>query len=295
MEGRDHRTGRDELPGEGGSMTTSHRKCLVIMPFGKKSNENLSSRLVYDYIILPALVKANSEGHRIDSDSLSNKPVSGAIEKELQDCPMVLADLSENNPNVLFELGFRWAHRKPFVCVSSDPHSAAFWPRVFQIHDYTRADAVDKIAKAVTDAFNDFGGGPTAQDELGRLADSLHGMENPFQEKAACWRIRRLREQLESIRQGTWNIAAKSPTAFVAFMFEEIMEMLSSGDEYFTVTNLNFWSDKAVGESAFLSANVEAARRGVVIKRGFLIDRKQWNQKLFGGDLKKVLQPQLKV
>jgi len=258
-------------------MNGAKAKCLVIMPFGTSPDEQLASRLVYDHIIAPALKIADVSGTRIDSERLLQTPISTGIEKHLQTAPVLLADLSGNNPNVLFELGYRKAQGKPFVCISNKPEAAAFWAKIFQIIDYTPADAVKKIADALRSAVADFGVRANCEDELAELAEMVRRKEkfiNPFQDRVAAWRIRRAWDQVETIQKRTWEFEAKSPTAYVAYIFEGIMQLLEPGEEYSTVTNLNFWSSKAVGDSAFLKANIQAAKRGVTVKRVFLVDKK---------------------
>jgi hypothetical protein len=68
-----------------------------------------------------------------------------------------------------------------------------------------------------------------------------------------------------------------TPSAYLAYIFQSIIGELREGEEYWTVTNLKFWTHQFVGESQLLSANREAALRGVVVKRVFLIDGNEWH------------------
>ncbi len=254
-------------------------KCLVIMPFGRTAEEKLSYRLVYEHIIRRALEKARAVGERIDAALLLDRPISAALEKRLRNAPVIVADISGNNPNVLFELGFRKAQGKPFVCISSKPGDAAFWAKVFQILDYTSDGAVNKIADAVRSALIRSGVRLRVYDALDVLADSIKEIEefnNTFQDRIAAWRVMQAHDQVSRIQQMNWDFDARTPTAYIAHMFERLVALLEPGEEYCTVTNLNFWSSRAVGEAAFLAANTEAAMRGVTIRRVFLIDNKDW-------------------
>lgn len=114
--------------------------------------------------------------------------------------------------------------------------------------------------------------------------------DNPFQEKVATWRIMMTREQVERIQKRKWELQAMTPSAYVAYIFESIMVLLGDEDEYWTVTNLPFWSNKAVGESAFLTKNIEAAQRGVSIRRVFIIDKEEWNRAPRDKHLETILQ-----
>lgn len=249
--------------------------CLVIMPFGKTSGEKLISLLIYENIIRPAFEEAGIRETRIDTEQLLHRAINATVESHLRTAPLVLVDITGNNPNVLYELGFRKAQGKPFVCISSNPSDAVFYAKDFQIIDYTRENAVSKIASAIRAAFTEFPIRLSAQDEIELLASAIHreSFENPFQDRIAAWRIKRAIEQVEYIQKRQWEFEAKSATAYVAYIFQGIMDLLRKGEEYLTLTNLHFWSSSAVGESAFLRANIEAAKRGVVIKRIFLIDK----------------------
>jgi len=113
------------------------------------------------------------------------------------------------------------------------------------------------------------------EDKLRGLLATAPSLTNPFQARVAAWRVSRTRAHVEFIRQREWELEAKSPTAYVAYVFENTMDFLGPGDEYCTVTNATFWSSKAVGNSAFLLKNVAAVQRGASIRRVFLIDDKK--------------------
>jgi len=258
--------------------------CLVIMPFGKTPGEQLNSNLIYEHIIRPAFQQAGVPEHRIDSAQLL-KPIVPEVEACLRNAPLVLADISGNNPNVLFELGFRKAQGLPFVCISNTIADATFYTQIYQIIDYTEKNAALRIAEAIKSAITNFTSGLSIKQELDIISERTREyiFDNPFQDRIAAWRIRRAAEQIESIRKGEWELDAKIPAKYVAFMFEGILQQLKEGEEYWTVTNLNFWSSRAIGDSAFLTANIDAARRGVAIKRVFLIDRKDIKPKSVSG------------
>lgn len=257
------------------------RDCLVIMPFGTARDEQLNSSLVFNYIIKPALEKAGAKPIRIDRKLLLHHKISDELIKLLQSAPLVLADLSGNKPNVLFELGVRLLTGRPFICISNDPSTALFSTKDYQIIDYTGDNAVQSIAAAIDLAFEESEVRLVSNDELKKL-EGLVGqrdlLRNPFQDRVAAWRLGRAHEQLASIRNRRWRFEAKTPNARAAYMFSMILKLLKPGEEYLTVTNIGFWSDESVGQYPFLRANTEAASRGVRVKRVFLIDQARWVQ-----------------
>src|SRR5437762_4250798 len=101
--------------------------CFVIMPFGdSRTDSKFVSQMIYEYVILPAFTKAvrgypkkagrsQPRACRIDKEFVSG-PLKEDIIEKLKNAEIVVADISGNNGNVLFELGFRYAQGKPFIC-----------------------------------------------------------------------------------------------------------------------------------------------------------------------------------
>ena len=91
--------------------------CFVIMPFSDPEGyPDGHFRRVYEYTFKPAIEAAGYTALRIDDNSVSNL-IHSKMMNELVNAPMVLCDLSTNNPNVLYELGIRHAFDKPVVLV----------------------------------------------------------------------------------------------------------------------------------------------------------------------------------
>jgi len=268
------------------------------MPFGKTPEEKLFYDMVYDHIIFPAFQKAGLIGVRIDRETVGDKPLNDAIEKRLQKAPLVIADLSGNNPNVLYELGYRRAHGKPFVCISSKPSDAAFWAGFFQIIDYTKQHSVARIAEAITQVYAEFNVRSTSENRLVELSETVRDrgvFDNPFQDRMAAWRIGRTWEDVKKIQHREWTFEAKTSANYVTYVFNEIMRLLEPGEEYYTITNLKFWQDKAIKKTGFLTANNEAALRGVTIKRVFLIDKEELRTEATRREAEAVLKDQIDV
>ncbi|MVM28911.1 hypothetical protein GO755_02620 [Spirosoma sp. HMF4905] len=85
--------------------------CFVVMPFGRKSFRDGSARTydfdkVYRIIIQRAIRQAGMQPIRAD-ETIGSAIIHGAMFKDLRDQPVVLADLSLDNPNVFYELGIR--------------------------------------------------------------------------------------------------------------------------------------------------------------------------------------------
>jgi nucleoside 2-deoxyribosyltransferase len=259
-------------------------ECMVIMPFGGVDTK-FPSLTIYTNVIEPLIQRAlgkDANYYRIDTKDVQ-KPIKNEILEGLMRADVVVADISENNPNVMFELGFRIAQEKPFVLITNDSEQIRFWSRTYQINDYSKSAELNRIVKRIQAAYDSSKNQSKTEDELHRLLQRIRGDEekfaNPFQDRIAAWRIERALEQITSIQQKNWGLDAKQPPAYIAFIFEGVMELLERNEEYCTLSNLNFWSQNGVGDSSFLQENVKAVCRGAIIKRVILIDRKSWDSK----------------
>lgn len=89
-------------------------RCFIIQPF---DGEVFDARC--EDVIKPAIRKAGLEPYRIDEDHSVDIPID-AIHSEIAGASACIADISENNPNVWYELGYALALRKPTVIIKSD-------------------------------------------------------------------------------------------------------------------------------------------------------------------------------
>lgn len=96
-------------------------KCFVIQPFdgGNKFDKR------YDEEFCPALQNAGLEAYRVDRDPAVEVPID-EIEKNIHDAAICLADISMDNPNVWYELGYAFALKKKVVLVCSDEREGPY-------------------------------------------------------------------------------------------------------------------------------------------------------------------------
>lgn len=92
-------------------------RAFVIMPFTEKTEVYPTGFYdeVFKNLIAPAAKEAGFEVYtalKKGSDIIHSTIINDLLEAEL-----IIADLTEHNPNVLFELGFRMAHDKPVALI----------------------------------------------------------------------------------------------------------------------------------------------------------------------------------
>jgi hypothetical protein len=95
-------------------------KCFVIQPF---DNDKFDKR--YVDIFEPAILKADFEAYRIDKDLSVRIPID-EIEKGIQESVLCFAEITSDNPNVWYELGYAFACNKDVVMVCSDERVGKF-------------------------------------------------------------------------------------------------------------------------------------------------------------------------
>jgi hypothetical protein len=89
--------------------------CFVIAPIGEPGSETRKrSDIVLKYVISPATEFCGYRALRADQISEPGLITSQVIQHIIDD-PLVIADLTERNPNVFYELAIRHALRKPLV------------------------------------------------------------------------------------------------------------------------------------------------------------------------------------
>ncbi|MET0601134.1 MAG: hypothetical protein ABW167_04015 [Baekduia sp.] len=113
--------------------------CFVIMPFVEHDEDRYPTGFfeeVLESLFTPAITNAGLQvrtAQRHGSDLIHS-----TIIRELLSADLVLADLTEHNPNVLFELGMRIAENKPVVLVRATGTGRIFdVDHVLRIQEYS--------------------------------------------------------------------------------------------------------------------------------------------------------------
>lgn len=95
-------------------------KCFVMQPFDKGKFDKR-----YEDIFAPAIRDADLEPYRVDRDPSVNIPIDD-IQAGIEASVACLAEISTDNPNVWFELGFAIASQKEVVLVCSKERTSPF-------------------------------------------------------------------------------------------------------------------------------------------------------------------------
>ena len=95
-------------------------KCFVIQPF---DNDKYDRR--YTDVFAPAISKAGMEPYRVDKDLGVKIPIVD-IERGIAESSLCFAEISNDNPNVWYELGYAFACGKDVIMVCSEERQGKF-------------------------------------------------------------------------------------------------------------------------------------------------------------------------
>lgn len=123
---------------------------FVAMPFSEKSGKYDAGYFdeVLKHLITPAAVKADFNART--AKKAGSEVIQSTIVNDLDSADLVIVDLTEHNPNVLFELGMRIAFNKP-VCLIRAKGTAAIFDidHMLRVFDYNPNMWVSTLATDV--------------------------------------------------------------------------------------------------------------------------------------------------
>ena len=123
------------------SVNKTALRAFVIMPFVERQIDGRSDgffKEVYSSIIKPACERAGFEPNT--AERKGSDIIHTTILREILEADIVVADLTDHNPNVMFELGLRMAMGKKPVCIikSKDTGSIFDVDHVLRVHEYSQ-------------------------------------------------------------------------------------------------------------------------------------------------------------
>lgn len=148
--------------------------CFVAMPFTERDSSHPAGFFdeVLGAVLTPAIIKSGFEVRT------AKRPGSDVIQRtivnELLDADLAVVDLTENNPNVLFELGMRLHSKLPTALVRATGTAAIFdVDHMLRVEDYspnlwpsTVVKDVEKLAEHIRAAWENRASTPTYMDIL---------------------------------------------------------------------------------------------------------------------------------
>jgi hypothetical protein len=192
------------------------RACFVIGPIGAEGSEvRRRSDQVLRHIIAPAAAECGYAAVRADQISEPGLITSQIIQRIVDD-PLVIADLTGQNPNVFYELAIRHALRKPIVQIlASDevlPFDIAATRTIFV--DHRDLDSASQAKEAMVKQIRAVESNPEEVDTPVSVAlrvKLLAESENPLEQSSAA-----ILAALQEVQAGLRELRAlerRSPVA----------------------------------------------------------------------------------
>lgn len=119
------------------------KTCFIVCPIGNEGSETRKrSDTLLNYVLKPVCIDCGFKAIRVDELNTGNS-ISQSIVDHLKTADLVIADLTEHNPNAFYELGYRTALGKPTIQIKSKGESLPFDVTTIQTFDYNLTDLAE--------------------------------------------------------------------------------------------------------------------------------------------------------
>lgn len=110
--------------------------CFVIMPFGNSVSCTAEEwDEIYNNTIVDGISRCGESVSTARSELVTGK-IMDDVYSRLKSADVVVADITDNNPNVLYELGYRSALNRRFILISQNIDSIPFDLRAYGVIKY---------------------------------------------------------------------------------------------------------------------------------------------------------------
>ena len=217
--------------------------CFVVSPIGDEGSEiRANADKLLKYIINPVCQICGFQVERVDQINDSDSITQTIIDK-LSSADLVIADISNHNPNVFYEMGYRKCTGKPIIHLKAKGEPIPFdinTIRTFE-YDLTDLDNVEAIKERLQQTISTFSfEGPSESDEnlnlqndntvsgvlpiLYQIQDSISELRAELSKKDT--------ETIQAIMQTSLNNAAKAETTETALLKALLPEMIQNPSSF---------------------------------------------------------------
>lgn len=220
------------------------RTCFVVSPIGDMGSETrVNADKLFRYIISPVCQNCGFDAVRVDQINESDSITQTIIDKLLSS-ELVIADISEHNPNVFYEMGYRKCTNKPIIHLKRKGENIPFdvnTVRTFE-YDLTDLDSVEEVKNRLQQTINtysfesaeDISSNDTEQSTqlfsgilplLYQIQDSITELKEQINKKDT--------ETIQAIMQTSLNNAAKQEESPDTVMLKVLLpELIKNPDAF---------------------------------------------------------------
>ena len=133
------------------------RLCFVLMPFSATAScSEKEWTEVFETVLKPAIEDAGL-GYECRRSEATRGNIISAIMRSLQEAYVVVADLTDRNPNVFYELGVRHAMKNRTILLAQNEGNIPSDLRsyAFHIYDWRTEEGKEKLRARLADLFRD--------------------------------------------------------------------------------------------------------------------------------------------
>lgn len=124
------------------------KKCFIVSPIGPEGSDTRKrSDQLFRHIIKPACERNSYEPIRVDHLQTTTEITKDIIDL-LRNSELVIADLTDHNPNCFYEIGYRTALDLPIIHLKSESEQIPFDIYAIRTIDYNLSD-LDKASETV--------------------------------------------------------------------------------------------------------------------------------------------------
>lgn len=134
------------------------KKCFVVSPIGNDGTEiRVNADKLFKYIIKPVCEDCDLEAIRVDQLNDANS-ITQTILEYLENSDLVIADITDHNPNVFYEMGFRARTKKPIIHLKPKNEKLPFDIHAIRTFEYdlTDLDSVEEIKERLIKTIKTF-------------------------------------------------------------------------------------------------------------------------------------------
>lgn len=119
------------------------KTCFVVCPIGDEGSDTRKrSDTLFKHIILPVCQACSFEPIRIDKEN-TNGSLTDEIASHISTDDLVIADITDSNPNAFYEIGYRAALKKPAIHLMSKDTTIPF--DISSIRTFTYSFDLDSV------------------------------------------------------------------------------------------------------------------------------------------------------
>ena len=217
--------------------------CFVVSPIGEEGSEiRTNADKLLKYIINPVCQSCGLSVERVDQINNSDSITQTIIDKLLS-ADLVIADISGQNPNVFYEMGYRKCTGKPIIHLKCKGENLPFDVNTIRTFEYdlTDLDSVEAIKERLQQTISaiSFEAADESEENINGKNDNTFSGLLPIlyqiQDSIADLKTeisKKDNETLQTIMQTSLNNAAKTESADAIMMKVLLPELLRNPESF---------------------------------------------------------------